>query len=133
MTLFLLSLAYLQATASENQPLIIQLQQAVDTHCDDVIDTPYSANQPLSILPNQCVMYKIIVKNTSTKDLNEVAIKGNIPPYTTLRDNRISAYKGTELQTNIISHDLDSAQINVKLTKLSSFQTVTIFYSVYVN
>lgn len=130
---FLTLFATSQAISREINPVIIQLQQAVDTHCNGVIDAPYSADQIVSVLPNQCVMYKITVKNSSNKNLSEVAIKGNIPPYTTFEKQSISAYKENQLQTDFIFQPLDSAQINVKLTKLASFQTITIFYSVRVN
>jgi hypothetical protein len=78
-------------------------------------------------------MYKITVKNITTKNLSEVVIKGNIPPYTTLKEQSIFVYREGQLQTDIFFQYLNSAQINVKLTKLASFQTITIFYSVHVN
>ena len=133
MTLFLILFALSQAKSSEIKPVIVLLQQAMDTDCKGVIDTPYSADQILSVLPNQCVMYKITVKNRTHKNLGEVSIKGNIPPYTRLEKQSIFAYKESQLPADFTFQILDSAQINVKLTKLASFQTITIFYSVRVN
>ncbi|MCK5897072.1 MAG: hypothetical protein KAG20_09710 [Cocleimonas sp.] len=132
-TLFLISFTSSPATSSEIKSVSIQLQQTLNTHCNGVIDTPYSSKQLVSALPNQCVMYKIIVKNITTKNLSEIAIKGNIPPYTTLKKQSVFVYKEGRLHTDIVFQYLDSAQINVKLTKLASFQTITIFYSVHVN
>jgi len=131
--LLLTPLSTLQASYRKTGHLPIQLQQAKDANCDGIMDTPYATNKALSILPNQCVMYKITAKNNTKNLLNELTITGNIPIYTQLKTGSSVVYKNGKLQPNVTFHSLDSAQINARVIKLAPLKTITMFYSVRVN
>ncbi len=121
---------FTQAAMAKSDLVSLQLQQAVDANCDGIIDSPYSTNNNLSLLPKQCIMYKVTAKNTSQQTLKELVITGKIPPYTQLKEHSIFVYQDDKLELNVIYQDLNSAQINAKLTKLLPLKTITLFYSV---
>ena len=130
---FLMSFAPLQASSVDSKKsLKIQLYQAIDANCDGVIDHDYGFNKPLSVLPQQCVIYKIEAKNISSKNLSNLTITGNIPSYTQLKADSISVYKEGKLRSMVVYQSLDSTKINTKLVTLASLKTMTMFYSVVV-
>ncbi|HIO93529.1 MAG TPA: hypothetical protein EYG68_11915 [Leucothrix mucor] len=113
--------------------LSILLQQAVDTNCDGIITTPYSSLPIQNVSPQQCVMYKISVKNISQEQLYNIVIHGNIPPNTQLLARSISFYKSDKLLVNNVAKSAYSAQINSQPITLSSQKIVTLLYSIRVN
>jgi len=120
-----------QAFSSEKLNLL--LQQSIDANCDGRVETPYSATPLLKVTPQQCVSYKISVKNISGETLNDVAISGKIPPDTQLLANSIHFYKNDELYLNSAFKAKYSALINSQRITLSPHKTITLFYSVRVN
>ena len=129
----LMSFVPLQASSTETKNLLtLQLYQAIDANCDGVIDHDYVFNIHLSVLPQQCVMYKIRAQNTSAKKFSNLIITGNIPPYTHLKENSISVYKEGKLRSMLVYQSLDSTKINTKIATLASLKTITMFYSVVV-
>ncbi len=128
---FLMSFVPFQAfSVDTKKSLKIQLYQAIDANCDGVIDHNYVFNMPLSVLPQQCVIYKIEAQNISSNNLDNLMIKGNIPVYTQLKADSISVYKEGKLSPIFEYKSLDSRKINIKLATLAPLKTITVFYSV---
>ncbi len=129
----LMSFAPLQAAfVDTKKSLKIQLYQAIDANCDGVIDYHYVFNKPLSVLPQQCVIYKIEAQNISSKNLTNLMITGNIPLYTQLKAESISVDKEGKLRPMVVYQSPDSRKINTKLATLAPLKTITMFYSVMV-
>jgi hypothetical protein len=131
MTLLLIAFMPIQAISQSNN-LVLQLQQAVDTNCDHVNDTAY-VNTALSVLPKQCIMFKIMAHNRSTKPLKQLTIKGKIPLYTRLQQN--SLFVTINKQRAIASpiQQRTSTHITVKLVTLPPKSTASVVYSVLVD
>ncbi|MCK5895819.1 MAG: DUF11 domain-containing protein [Cocleimonas sp.] len=130
--LLLIPFSFLNATSSLLEAIDIQLQQAVDTDCDGVKNTPYFQISPVSILPTECIIYKITAYNTSAKTLRKLVITGNIPPYTQLKKKSVSLHKGEKKYSENSFQYIDSAQINVRIPTLVPSESITLRYSVIV-
>ena len=133
-SLWLLCLTLLVSTqVFSAEKLSLSLQQSVDTNCDGVLETAYTSDAVLKALPQQCVMYKISVKNISGETLHNIVINGKIPSHTQLLFNRSYFYKNDELYLNRVFNSKNSAKINSKPTTLLPNNTLTMLYSVRVN
>ena len=127
------SLTTTLAISSASEGLNIQLQQAVDANCDGFNDQPYSRNKPLSILPQQCLMYKINIKNRSKETLYKLILKGKIPLNTQFKPKSLLVYKEDILQHERFVQVIDKENITIKLTALDSLKQLTLFYAIVIN
>jgi hypothetical protein len=132
-TLLFLPFTLLNATTYPSESLTIQLQQALDVHCEGIHHTASFQTAPLSALPKQCVVYKITAYNKSAQTLHKLAITGNIPLYAQLKKNSVFVYKKGKKHLVNIFQAPDSAQINVKIPTLTPLGNITVFYSIIVS
>lgn len=133
-SLLILCLTLLVSTqVFSTEKLTLLLQQSVDSNCDGLLETPYTSELLLEVLPKQCVMYKILAKNISGETLHNIVINGAIPPHTQILFNRTRFYKNDELHRNRVFKAKHSAQINSKFTTLPPNHTITLLYSVRVD
>lgn len=123
------------AMFSTSENLNIELQQAVDANCDGLNDQPYSFsfNEPSSISPQQCLMYKISIKNIFNKTLYPLTLEGKIPLHTQFKPDSLSVYKEGVLQQDLFVETIDTEHIRLELTTSSALKQLTVFYAVVIN
>jgi hypothetical protein len=131
--LLLTPLTTVLAVFSPSESVSIELRQAVDASCDGLNDQPYSLNKPLSIFPQQCVMYKVSIKNISKEALYELVLKGRIPDYTQFKPNSLFVDKEGVLQMDLFVRYVDEENISIELSALNPLKLVTVFYAVVVD
>ncbi len=122
-----------QVEGLEVEKISLQLQQSIDANCDGIADTNYSSRSYLEAIPQQCIMYKVSLKNTADHALRHIVISGKIPPYTQLIGHSVRLYKNDKLQVdNTISTNY-SVQINSSPITLPPDEAIALFYSVRVD
>lgn len=128
----LMSFCTIQAVNSDSA-MVVQLQQAVDADCDGTSDSAFSSNSHFTILPQQCVLYKITAKNNSNQPLTNIILTGKIPQYTQLKPNSIFAYEKGKSRLVVAYQDTNSAQVQAELTTLEPLKTIVLTYSVLIH
>ena len=129
----LIPLTPIQATDSESA-ITVHLQQAVDANCDGVSDSAFSSSgNKFTILPQQCVIYKITAQNLSNQYLTNITLTGNIPQYTQLQPNSISVYENEKLRPAVAYQSVNSAQVKAEQMTLAPFKTLNMIYSILIN
>jgi hypothetical protein len=128
----LIPFAPLQAAVSD-PAITVRLQQAVDANCDGIRDSAFSSSGLFTILPQQCVIYKISAHNFSSQSLSNILLTGKIPQYTQLKPNSIFVYKNGKLRSAAIYQSANSAQVKAKLTTLAPSETIDMIYSVLIH
>ena len=128
----LMPITPIQAETSKSA-ITLRLQQAVDANCDGISDSAFSSSSQLTILPQQCVNYKITAKNSSHQSLANIILTGKIPQYTQLKPNSIFVYENGKLRPVVAYQSNNSAQVKAELTTLAPLKTIEMTYSVLIN
>lgn len=82
MYLFSMCLPFLHGHAYALPPdVTLLLEQAPDAACDSTIDTPFTST-PLTVLPSNCVVYRLTATNAGLVTAHQVIISDQTPAYT---------------------------------------------------
>ena len=63
---------------------------ALDRNCDGGADTPFLANQPANVEPNECVIWRIVAENKGAENAFNVQVRDAAPSFTTFEPGSLA-------------------------------------------
>lgn len=113
-------------TVGVNQLRLVKSQVKDETCSATTFNTLTYSTVPVQVKPNQCVVYRLTVRNESASSVNAVVIQDVVPVYTTLKN----APPPSSSQGSVT---VTGDQIRADIGTVASSQSAYLYFSIRVN